>query len=355
MPGALAAGSAFSRVPDMVRGRLNEYGLLGEDEPEDEEIADEQLPEDEVPEAEFDDDELDDDEEPPDRPATGSSGRASPRQRRTFPTTRRRRTSRRRVRPEAEEEDERRPRRSSSRRPRRRTSRRPRSRTGGPEDEDEVEAGGTPDVISLMDPHSRPPVLAVTPPREPPAPAARPPSPPRQSRSQAAEVLMAEDDKKYADHPKEKEADRYRKAAEDALQQLDWAIGYLHGIHKTDISLAKNRSSSASGSWIATNSPTNPANQRKVGEAGGAQMAAIGQPTSRGYLEAEASGLADVVDIILDKGIVIDAYVRVALIGIEILTIDAEDRHRERRHLRASRRRSTGSTSRTPTTKACRS
>ena len=55
---------------------------------------------------------------------------------------------------------------------------------------------------------------------------------------------MARDDKKYADHPKEKEADRYRKAAEDALQQLDWAIGYLHGIHKTDISraLAKNRS-----------------------------------------------------------------------------------------------------------------
>ncbi|HKF79682.1 MAG TPA: hypothetical protein VKB17_02525 [Thermoleophilaceae bacterium] len=55
---------------------------------------------------------------------------------------------------------------------------------------------------------------------------------------------MAQDDKKYADHPKEKEADRYRKAAEDALQQLDWAIGYLHGIHKTDISraLAKNRS-----------------------------------------------------------------------------------------------------------------
>ena len=26
------------------------------------------------------------------------------------------------------------------------------------------------------------------------------------------------------------EADRYRQAADDALQQLDWAIGYLHGI-----------------------------------------------------------------------------------------------------------------------------
>ena len=43
---------------------------------------------------------------------------------------------------------------------------------------------------------------------------------------------------------KQDEADRYRRAAEDALQQLDWAIGYLHGIRKTDISkaLAKNRS-----------------------------------------------------------------------------------------------------------------
>ena len=43
---------------------------------------------------------------------------------------------------------------------------------------------------------------------------------------------------------KQAEADRYRTAAEDALQQLDWAIGYLHGIRKTEISkaLAKNRS-----------------------------------------------------------------------------------------------------------------
>jgi hypothetical protein len=43
---------------------------------------------------------------------------------------------------------------------------------------------------------------------------------------------------------KQAEADRYRQAAEDALQQLDWAIGYLHGIKKTEISraLARNRS-----------------------------------------------------------------------------------------------------------------
>jgi gas vesicle structural protein len=43
-----------------------------------------------------------------------------------------------------------------------------------------------------------------------------------------------------------------------------------------------------------------------------------------GYLERPApSGLADVVEVILDKGIVIDAYVRVSLVGIELLTVDA--------------------------------
>jgi gas vesicle structural protein len=36
-----------------------------------------------------------------------------------------------------------------------------------------------------------------------------------------------------------------------------------------------------------------------------------------------SSSLADVVEIILDKGLVIDAYIRVSLVGIEVLTIDA--------------------------------
>src|ERR1700758_5029478 len=35
------------------------------------------------------------------------------------------------------------------------------------------------------------------------------------------------------------------------------------------------------------------------------------------------TGLADVIETILDKGMVIDAYVRVSLVGIEVLTIDA--------------------------------
>ena len=39
------------------------------------------------------------------------------------------------------------------------------------------------------------------------------------------------------------QAERYRQAAEDALGQLDWCIGYLHGIRKGRISqqLARNR------------------------------------------------------------------------------------------------------------------
>jgi gas vesicle structural protein len=51
---------------------------------------------------------------------------------------------------------------------------------------------------------------------------------------------------------------------------------------------------------------------------------AVSHAAPSGYLERpKPSGLADVIDIILDKGLVIDAYVRVSLIGIEILTIDA--------------------------------
>ena len=35
------------------------------------------------------------------------------------------------------------------------------------------------------------------------------------------------------------------------------------------------------------------------------------------------SSLADVLDLILDKGLVIDAYLRVSALGIEVLTVDA--------------------------------
>jgi hypothetical protein len=41
----------------------------------------------------------------------------------------------------------------------------------------------------------------------------------------------------------EEELERFRRASEDALQQLDWCIGYLHGTGRKGIarSLSKNR------------------------------------------------------------------------------------------------------------------
>jgi gas vesicle structural protein len=47
------------------------------------------------------------------------------------------------------------------------------------------------------------------------------------------------------------------------------------------------------------------------------------QPGAGGSTRPQPSGLADVLDTILDKGMVIDAYVRVSLVGIEVLTVDA--------------------------------
>jgi gas vesicle structural protein len=50
----------------------------------------------------------------------------------------------------------------------------------------------------------------------------------------------------------------------------------------------------------------------------------VGTQSQNRYLDRPApSSLADVIDTILDKGLVIDIYVRVSLVGIELLTIDA--------------------------------
>ncbi len=51
---------------------------------------------------------------------------------------------------------------------------------------------------------------------------------------------------------------------------------------------------------------------------------AMQQQRGGGYVaRSSSSGLYDVLELILDKGLVIDVFVRVSLIGIEILTIDA--------------------------------
>ncbi len=46
-------------------------------------------------------------------------------------------------------------------------------------------------------------------------------------------------------------------------------------------------------------------------------------PTSSVIRSPRPGSLYDVLDLILDKGLVIDAYVRVSVVGIELLTVDA--------------------------------
>lgn len=48
------------------------------------------------------------------------------------------------------------------------------------------------------------------------------------------------------------------------------------------------------------------------------------QRAGGGYVQRSgSSGLYEVLDLILDKGLVIDVFVRVSLVGIELITIDA--------------------------------
>jgi hypothetical protein len=43
-----------------------------------------------------------------------------------------------------------------------------------------------------------------------------------------------------------------------------------------------------------------------------------------GYVQrSNSSGLVDVLDVLLDKGLVVDVFLRVSLVGIELLTVDA--------------------------------
>jgi gas vesicle structural protein len=50
-------------------------------------------------------------------------------------------------------------------------------------------------------------------------------------------------------------------------------------------------------------------------------------PTPRGYVERpRPSGLADVIDVILDERLVIDACVRVSLVGIDLRFTEAVNR-----------------------------
>ncbi len=55
----------------------------------------------------------------------------------------------------------------------------------------------------------------------------------------------------------------------------------------------------------------------------GSGQVPVYMPTTPFRRSSGSSSLADVVELILDRGLVIDAFVRVSLVGIELLTIDA--------------------------------
>src|SRR5512132_4521854 len=64
--------------------------------------------------------------------------------------------------------------------------------------------------------------------------------------------------------------------------------------------------------------------QGPVNESTRVDLMTVASHSANRYLDRPApSSLADVIDTILDKGLVIDIYVRVSLVGIELLTIDA--------------------------------
>src|SRR5271166_2658373 len=54
-----------------------------------------------------------------------------------------------------------------------------------------------------------------------------------------------------------------------------------------------------------------------------AQTQTGGRGMARVQKSTESSSLAEVVDRILDKGIVVDAWVKVSLVGIELLSVEA--------------------------------
>ncbi|HEX3509986.1 MAG TPA: gas vesicle protein GvpJ [Solirubrobacteraceae bacterium] len=48
------------------------------------------------------------------------------------------------------------------------------------------------------------------------------------------------------------------------------------------------------------------------------------QRSGGGYVQrSSGGGLYEIIDVILDKGLVVDVFLRVSLVGIELLTVDA--------------------------------
>ena len=55
-----------------------------------------------------------------------------------------------------------------------------------------------------------------------------------------------------------------------------------------------------------------------------ANSMAMSRRTGSGYVQrSNSAGLYEILDLILDKGLVIDVFLRVSLVGIELITVDA--------------------------------
>src|SRR6185437_13795043 len=53
------------------------------------------------------------------------------------------------------------------------------------------------------------------------------------------------------------------------------------------------------------------------------EMATVQRPGGAYVQRSSGGGLYEIIDVILDKGLVVDVFLRVSLVGIELLTVDA--------------------------------
>jgi gas vesicle structural protein len=91
--------------------------------------------------------------------------------------------------------------------------------------------------------------------------------------------------------------------------------------------MANGRSANSSETLERTSRMTPRAEQYQVGRVRdyeiGTGRPPVYMPVTPVRRSPSSAGLYDVVELILDRGLVIDAFVRVSLVGIELLTIDA--------------------------------
>src|SRR5438876_6211229 len=72
-----------------------------------------------------------------------------------------------------------------------------------------------------------------------------------------------------------------------------------------------------------TGSRSSPEKDQSKEEGGYIMATSVQRPGSAYVQRSSSGGLYEVIDVILDKGLVIDIFLRVSLVGIELLTVDA--------------------------------